>query len=117
MKEWSNLHYVHRQLSAIHHAATMTFEDIYFAFVKLEWNNATYLTVAVECYQKDAQKIADRMMHGLLSDGYDYRFMSVGKPLGHEPSDLVTVNGTIDLNSKGFNDNMITLNKELTPCE
>lgn len=105
----SNLHYLHRQMSAIHHAAVLTFEDIYFALIKVEWNPYTYLTVEVECYQKDAEKVAVRMAHGLLANGYDYRFSGVARPIGSEPNELVKVSGQLDLNSKGFFDKMIEL--------
>jgi len=106
---YSNLHYLHRQMSAIHHAAVLTFEDVYFALVKLEWNPHTYLTVEVECYQKDAEKVAARMNHGLLVNGYDYRFSGVAMPTGNRPDDLVKVSGRLNLGSKGFFDKMVEL--------
>lgn len=87
---------LHGELSKLHHAVNLLFEDLYVD-ITIQWRNGTYLTVNVECREKDKQKVVDRLNHGALTGEYDYRF-STGYPTGNiDPDDWVVVTGYVDL--------------------
>jgi hypothetical protein len=68
---------VHSELSCLIHAAMLAFEDC-GGYPTIQYRNRTYLTLVVEVWsKKDAQKVIDRLHHGLLHGPYDYRFRGI----------------------------------------
>jgi len=58
--------------------------------VSAKWDQYTYLSVQVECSERDKQKVVDQLSHGVLQEPYDYRFRC-SYPTGGSPTDWVTV--------------------------
>lgn len=87
---------IHSELSKLHHAVKLLLDDLYVD-ITLQWRNGTYLTVEVECREKDKQTVVDRLNHGAVMGEYDYRF-TTGYPTGDtHPQTWVTVTGYVDL--------------------
>lgn len=87
---------VHAKLAELAYAVNLTLAPLQVG-VSVIWRNGTYLSVEVECRQRDSQQVCDRLYHGALADKYDYRFRSVCQPLGRNPLDWVTVSASPDL--------------------
>lgn len=87
---------LHSELSKLYHAVAILLEDMYVD-ITIQWRNGTYLSVNVECWEKDKQKVIDRLNHGALAGEYDYRF-SVSYPTGiTDPYQWVVVSGNVNL--------------------
>lgn len=72
---------VHSELSCLLFATQEGLKDLGVS-VKIEYNQYTYLDVLVEVWGtrdmvKRVQAVVDRLNHGILWDGYDYRFRGV----------------------------------------
>jgi len=68
---------VHGALSHLVFAVSKSFEDCCVT-CRVEWRNSTYLTLLVECRAGEAQRVMDRLRHGILWGEYDYRFRMLG---------------------------------------
>lgn len=87
---------VHGTVSHLAFAVSKTLEPI-SAGVSVHWDHLTYLSVEIECYERDKQKVVDRLNHGALVDDYDYRF-SVSYPTGGtDPTEWVKVRAYPDM--------------------
>ena len=71
---------VHGALSHLVFAVGQTLQPLN-VHISASWEPLVYLYVAIECREKDRQMVVDRLAHGALSEGYDYRF-SVSFPTG-----------------------------------
>lgn len=87
---------VHSTLSHLSFAVVQTLKPLNVG-VKVMWDQWTYLSVLVECYERDKQMVIDRLSHGVLYGEYDYRFL-VSYPTGKiDPTDWVTVKAYPDM--------------------
>ena len=86
----------HSKLSELSFAVKLTLEPIPVGIV-VEWQEGTYLAVKVECRERDKQQVVDKLNHGALGGGYDYRF-SVSYPTGKaDPLDWCFVTAYPDI--------------------
>lgn len=96
---------VHSELSCILHAATEELKDLNCT-CNVSYNPHTYLNLEVECWGDDPkrmQAVIDRLHHGILWGGYDYRFRGISHtPLNRlRPYEANYVTAIIDMsNSK-----------------
>lgn len=65
--------------------------------VEAVWRPGTYLSVEVECYGRDVERVAAQLSHGIVWGHYDFRFRGVSRPTNFEPSDWVGVSASVDL--------------------
>lgn len=87
---------VHGALASLVYAVKKTMEPL-MVDVRAHWQNGIYLTITVECKAKHKQIVIDRLQHGVLCDGFDYRF-GVGYPtMPEHPEDYVVVTGYPDI--------------------
>jgi hypothetical protein len=87
---------IHGELSRLVFAVQQNLEPLPVE-VRAEWQNGTYLSVAVECKGKHVQTVSDRLVHGVLQGEFDYRFRSIARPTGIGPDAWTTVRAYPDL--------------------
>jgi hypothetical protein len=87
---------VHGALSALAHAVSLALDELNVD-VQVHWRNGTYLSVTIETTERRKQLVIDRLMHGALAGGYDYRFTLSYPTMPAEPYDRVIVTAYPDM--------------------
>lgn len=87
---------VHSTLSHLIFAVSETLKPLNVG-VKATWDQYTYLSVHVDCYERDKQMVIDRLSHGALYGEYDYRFSCSYPTWKINPMDWVTVKAYPDM--------------------
>ena len=84
---------------AVSHLAFAVSEEIkpINAGVSIHWDHLTYLSVEIECYERDKQTVIDRLKHGALTGPYDYRFSLSYPTGGTDPMAWVTIRAYPDM--------------------
>jgi len=87
---------VHGALSTLVYAVSETLKPM-MVDVSARWRNGTYLSVEIECRERNKQKVIDRLSHGALVGEYDYRFSLSYLTMPADPDDWVTVTAYPDM--------------------
>jgi len=96
MSEIPNLLSVHGALSTLVYAVSETLKPM-MVDVSARWRSGTYLSVEIECRERNKQKVIDRLSHGALIGNYDYRFRLSYSTSPADPDEWVIVTAYPDM--------------------
>jgi hypothetical protein len=85
---------IHGALSSLSFAIKQALPEVPVD-ITIQWRNGTYLTVLIETYGRWVERVKAQLAHGVMPDGFDYRFTCIGHPTGYGPSDYVTISASV----------------------
>lgn len=96
MRDNISLSDVHGALSGLVYAVHLALDPI-ICEVKAHWQNDIYLSVTVECRERDKQRVIDKLAHGAIHGDYDYRFRLSYPTMPKDPDDWTVVTAYPDI--------------------
>lgn len=97
MRDKISLFDVHGALSGLVHAVHLALDPI-VCEVAAHWQgHGIYLSVTVECRERDKQRVIDQLSQGAIHGKYDYRFSLSYPTMPNDPDDWTVVTAYPDI--------------------